>query len=148
VNTQSNADNQGFNTISKYPSADFVSLSERELRLEARSKSRETGELMAEVADKMGCRNLLVTRGKRGNLLFDPQAGVLASPNLSSEVVDRVGAGDAVLAVTALCVSQGAPAEVVGFLGNLVGAQAVATVGHRHPLDPERLAESIHLLLG
>jgi hypothetical protein len=37
---------------------------------------------------------------------------------------------------------------VVGFLGNLVGAQAVATVGHRHPLDPERLAESIHLLLG
>ena len=65
-----------------------------------------------------------------------------------TEVVDRVGAGDAVLAVTALCVSQGAPAEVVGFLGNLVGAQAVATVGHRHPLDPERLAESIHLLLG
>lgn len=149
VNTQSNADNQGFNTISKYHRADFVSLSEKELRLEARSRSRETRSLMAEVAGKLGCRCLLVTRGREGNLLFDGrEAEVLASPNLSSQVVDRVGAGDAVLSVTALCAAMNAPAEVVGFLGNVVGAQAVATVGHRQSLDQEQLAGTIKALLG
>lgn len=147
VNTQANADNQGFNTISKYPRADFVSLSERELRLEARSRARDTARLMEETAARMGCRSLLVTRGKLGNLLYDRNCGVLASPNLSAQVVDRVGAGDAVLSVTALCAAREAPAEVLGFLGNVVGAHAVATVGHRHSLDRVRLAGTIASLL-
>jgi bifunctional ADP-heptose synthase (sugar kinase/adenylyltransferase) len=148
VNTQSNADNQGFNTISKYPRADFVSLSERELRLEARSRARETGALMEEAAARLGCRSLLITRGKLGNLLYDHRNGILASPNLSAQVVDRVGAGDAVLSLTALCVAREAPAEVVGFLGNVVGAHAVATVGHRHSLDRGLLARTITSLIG
>jgi bifunctional ADP-heptose synthase (sugar kinase/adenylyltransferase) len=148
VNTQSNADNQGFNTISKYPRADFISLSERELRLEARSRARETGQLMEETAAKLGCRSLLVTRGKLGNLLYDRRCGIVASPNLSAQVVDRVGAGDAVLSVAALCAAREAPPEVLGFLGNVVGAHAVATVGHRRSLDLGQLSRTIHSLLG
>jgi bifunctional ADP-heptose synthase (sugar kinase/adenylyltransferase) len=149
VNTQSNADNQGFNTISKYSRADFISLSEKELRLEARSRIRETTWIMKEVAAKLGCRSLLVTRGKAGNLLWDHrEPEVLASPNLSAQVVDRVGAGDAVLSVASLCVALGAPADTIGFLGNVVGAQAVATVGHRQSLDREQLVHTINALLG
>jgi len=37
VNTQSNAGNRGFNTITKYPKADYVSLAEHEIRLEMRN---------------------------------------------------------------------------------------------------------------
>lgn len=40
VNTQSNAANVGFHTISKYPRADYVSLAEQELELECRTRSR------------------------------------------------------------------------------------------------------------
>ena len=43
VNTQSNAGNHGFNTISKYSRADYVCLSEYELRLEARQRVRSCG---------------------------------------------------------------------------------------------------------
>jgi sugar/nucleoside kinase (ribokinase family) len=49
--------------------------------------------------------------------------------------VDRVGAGDAFLAVTALCAAQGVPMDITAFLGNVAGAEAVATVGHRKTLD-------------
>ena len=36
MNTQANAGNHGFHTISKYPNARFIALSEREVRLDAR----------------------------------------------------------------------------------------------------------------
>jgi bifunctional ADP-heptose synthase (sugar kinase/adenylyltransferase) len=147
VNTQVNADNQGFNTISKYPRADFVSLSEKELRLEVRSRQRDVVSIIEEVAGRMGCGTMLITRGNHGNVIYDKRTGIATSPVLSNRILDRVGAGDAVLSAAAICVAQGAPAEVVGFLGNIVGAQAVATVGHRNSLDPAKLAEHILTIL-
>jgi rfaE bifunctional protein kinase chain/domain len=148
VNTQANADNQGFNTVSKYRRADFVSLSERELRLEVRSKGRETGAIMEEVSRRLGCRTMLITRGAHGNLVFDAATGLHHSPSLSNRILDRVGAGDTVLSAASLCVAQGAPADVVGFLSNVVGACAVATVGHRSFLNLDKLDEHITALLG
>ena len=57
--------------------------------------------------------------------------------------MDRIGAGDAVLAVTSACVARDVPMEVVGFIGNSVGALAVETVGHRNIVT--RAALSRHL---
>ena len=148
VNTQANADNQGFNTISKYRRADFVSLSERELRLEVRSKARDTHSIIEEVAHRIGCSTMLITRGNHGNVIFHKDTGISLSPSLSNRILDRVGAGDTVLSAASLCVAQGAPAEVVGFLSNVVGAYAVATVGHRHSLDLANLNEHITAMLG
>lgn len=147
VNTQVNADNQGFNTISKYPRADFVSLSEKEIRLEVRSRRRETSSIMEEVAGKLGCGTLLVTQGQTGNLLYNRDVGFSSSPSLSNRILDRVGAGDAVFSATTICVAQGAPVDVVGFIGNIVGAHAVATVGHRSFLDAGLLAQHISAIL-
>jgi len=97
VNTQTNADNQGFNTISKYPRADFISLSEKELRLEVRSKQRDVCSIMQEVAEGLDCRTMLITRGILGNMVYDRDTGISKSPVLSNQILDRVGAGDAVL---------------------------------------------------
>jgi len=148
VNTQANADNQGFNTISKYPRADFVSLSERELRLEVRSRGRATESIIEEVARKIGCSTMLITRGNHGNVIFHRDTGISTSPSLSNRILDRVGAGDAVLSAAAICVAQGVPAEVLGFISNVVGASAVATVGHRTSLNLARLAQHVAAILG
>ncbi|MCG8605181.1 cytidyltransferase, partial [bacterium] len=60
---------------------------------------------------------------------------------------DRVGAGDRVLAVTALCAAQDVSIEVVGFIANAVGVQAVATIGHREPLNRTTLFKFIESLM-
>jgi hypothetical protein len=39
--------------------------------------------------------------------------------------------------------AQGAPAEVMGVIGNAVGAMSVATVGNRTPIDCTGLKRSI-----
>jgi rfaE bifunctional protein kinase chain/domain/rfaE bifunctional protein nucleotidyltransferase chain/domain len=147
VNTQVNAENRGFNTISKYHRADYISISENEIRLEARSRRRDLRDIVLEVAEKLSCERILITRGQQGCLCYSKEESFFEIPAFTSRVVDRVGAGDAVLAVTTLCVAQNAPMEVVGFIGNAVGAQAVATVGHRKPIERVPLFKHIESLL-
>ena len=68
-------------------------------------------------------------------------------PAFATKVVDRVGAGDAVFAVSALCAAQQAPMEVIGFIGSVVGAEAVATVGNKRSIERVSLFKHIESLL-
>lgn len=147
LNVQSNAGNRGYHTISRYPRADYISMAEAELRLEARSRHGDLRPMVQDVARKLGCGKIAVTRGKAGCLSYDADEGFFEVPAFAGQVVDRMGAGDAFLSVTALCVAQGAPMEVVGFVGNAVGAQAVATVGHRRSIERVPLYRHIESLL-
>ena len=147
INTQVNADNRGFNTVSKYPRADYVCVSENEIRLEARSRLRDLRDVVLEVSQKLSCSRITVTRGQDGCLCYSEEEGFFEVPAFASQVVDRMGAGDTVLSVTALCVAQGAPTEVVGLIANAAGAEAVATVGHRTSLQRVPLLRHIESLL-
>ncbi len=147
VNTQSNAGNQGYHTISRYPRADYVCMADNEFRLEARSRHGDMREIVREVSRKLHCPSVVVTGGKNGCLAFNRREGFFRVPAVAGKVVDRMGAGDAFFAVTAPCVFQGAPMEVTGFIGNVVGAEAVATVGHRASIDRVALLKHIETLL-
>jgi rfaE bifunctional protein nucleotidyltransferase chain/domain len=105
VNVQANAGNHGFSTISKYPRADFISLSERELRLDARDQQSDVQQLAIKASLTHGGR-VLVTRGEKG--CMGVYAGDYAdAPALTTHTVDRTGAGDAVFAITACCAAVG-----------------------------------------
>jgi cytidyltransferase-like protein len=144
LNTQTNAANQGFNSPSKYARADYLCLSERELRLEVRHRTKDLRLIVAETAERLSCRQMLVTRGRSGALCYHAEQGFFAVPSFTARIVDRIGAGDALLAVTALCAAQDVPMEITGLIGNAVGAQAVETVGNRHVVAPEALARQIN----
>jgi bifunctional ADP-heptose synthase (sugar kinase/adenylyltransferase) len=148
VNTQMNADNRGFNTVSKYRRADFVSLSEHEVRLEARSRHRDLRTIVEEVAVRLGCSTVLVTRGRRGCAAWGRDVGYFEIPAFTSTVVDRVGAGDAVLSLTALLAAQQSPAELIGLVGNAVGAAAVGIVGNKSTVGVAPLLAELKELLG
>jgi rfaE bifunctional protein nucleotidyltransferase chain/domain len=147
VNAQSNAGNLGYQTITRYPRADYLSLADGEVRLEARDRGGDLREILQDVSRKVLCPHAVVTRGKQGCLCYSEGEGFVSAPALAGQVVDRMGAGDAFLALTALYVAQGAPMEVVGFVGNAVGAQAVATVGHRNSIQRASLVKYIESLL-
>lgn len=147
LNTQANAGNLGFNTLSKYPRADYICVAENEMRLEARQRGGDLRGIIEKVTRQHGCKKLVVTRGKRGSLCYDAADGFFEVPALALKVVDRVGAGDTFMALTAPVVSLGAPIEVAGFLGNVAGAEAVATVGHRRYLERVPLIKHVQVLL-
>ena len=103
---------------------------------------------MAEhIAAKLDCPRVMITRGSHGTLFYTAPDEFKQVPAFAPQVVDRVGAGDAVLCVTALCVSMNSPAEVVAFLGNVVGAEAVAILGNQRSVERIPLYRHIECLL-
>jgi rfaE bifunctional protein kinase chain/domain/rfaE bifunctional protein nucleotidyltransferase chain/domain len=147
VNTQVNAGNHGFNTVSKYRRADFISLSEKEIRLETRNPSGDLREIVKRVAAELNCRQVLVTRGAKGSLCYDREERFHEVPAFALKTVDRVGAGDAVFAIGSVCAALGAPIEVLGFIGNAVGSEAVGVVGNQRFVERAPLIKHIEALL-
>lgn len=146
VNTQANAANLSLHTISKYPRADYVSLAERELRLECRTRTADERKLLLDVGQRLYASIVAVTLGKRGCLCYSRSAGYHAAPSVATTVVDRIGAGDAFFAVSALCARLGTSLDVLTFLGNVAGAEAVAAVGNSTFLESSTFARHVESL--
>ena len=91
----------------------------------------------------MGYSSIMITRGNNGSLFYRKKEGFTACPAFAVKVVDRVGAGDAVFALTSVMSTNGIPADVISFVGNLVSADAVSIVGNWRSIDRVKLMKSI-----
>jgi len=147
VNTQANAGNRGFHTISRYPRADFVCLAEPEMRLEMKDETGDLHPMLEAVGRRMQCRRVVVTRGKKGCLMRDNRGVFYEAPAFAYKVVDRVGAGDAFFAISALAAFLGVSNEVLGFIGNAVGSLAVEIIGNQRAISSASLQDNIKSLL-
>ena len=148
VNTQINASNIGFHTISRYPHADFVCIHEGELRMDYRSRVSNVEDLVLDLSKRLNCNSILITRGSNGTLTYNQEEGFATCPAFATKIVDRLGAGDAVFAITSLLAVQKAPPEVINFVGNTVGSQAVMIVGNQKSINKSQLFNAIGSLLG
>jgi len=149
VNAQSNAGNRGFNNITQYPRADYITMAEHEIRLETRDINGRVWPMMNRLAGKMSCDKFAVTRGRKGCMMHDrDEGGFIQVPSFAQKVVDRVGAGDAFFSITSLSVSQkNVPIEVIGFLGNVAGSLSVEMMGNKKSIDNKNVVDYISGLL-
>ena len=147
LNAQTNAGNHGFNSVQRYPKADFVTLNGNEVRLEARRRHVEFDTYIPKLRSALDARAVLVTQGGAGLELFLDNGSAVRAPALAPFVADRVGAGDAVLSITSLLARIGAPAPIIGLLGNIVGAWAVSFLGNEKSLEIGALKRQVHALL-
>jgi cytidyltransferase-like protein len=148
VNTQANAANLGFNLITKYPRADYVCIDEAESRLATGDRWCPVPEVVDRLRARLGGPMVSVTRGDLGAVVCGPDGVHWEVPVVSRRVVDRLGAGDAYLAVTAPAVAAGMPPDAVGLVGSVVGALAVRIVGNRSSIEPAEVAQLLRALLG
>jgi len=148
VNTQINSGNRGHHVISRYPRVDFVSINEPELRLAAHNR-HDPIELVSEaIAKKTKSDHIAITCGSKGVMFKDRKSGAIYSvPALSLKVLDRIGAGDAFLALAGLCVGGGLPSEVAAFVGSASAALDVQIVGNREWVGSVNLFKYMTTLL-
>ena len=146
VNTQTNSSNAGFNLVTKYGhnTPHYICLDEPEIRLAARDKSGPLEDIISTIARRMHSR-VMVTRGHRGAIAYD--GSFHKAPALTRDMIDTMGAGDALLSVTSPCLAAGLPMDMVAFIGNAIGALAVHTVGNRSPIGRGDLFPFIKALL-
>lgn len=148
VNAQTNAGNQGFNLITKYPRADYVCIDGGEARLAVADKYSDLAAVAGEVLPRrIACSKIIVTGGFHGCYSFDAANGTHRIPAFTKTVVDTVGAGDAFLAITAPLVAAGGRMEQVGFVGNAVGAMKVGIIGHRASIEKIPLIKFLTTLM-
>ena len=147
VNAQGNAGNRGHNPISKYSHADCISIAQHELVLEFRNQHLKPEEMVVRIAEEQDYENVILTRGKYGTMCYSKDENLVEIPAIAPRIVDRVGAGDAVLSLISMALYKKASMSVVGFIGNAAGAEAVAIVGNKSSLQKVPFIKHIESLL-
>ena len=147
INTQANSGNRGFHTVSSYSRADYVSIAEHEIRLEMRDEKSEIRPMIEKLKAQLGCKTFVVTLGKKGCAVMGQDGEFVKVPAFAQKAIDRVGSGDAFLSITSLAAFLGAPPELIGFIGNAIGALAINIVGNQKSIDKMSVKKYITSLL-
>jgi rfaE bifunctional protein nucleotidyltransferase chain/domain len=148
VNAQSNAGNYGFNLITKYPRADFICIDAPEARLAVADRAADLMDIaQRHLPDRIDCKRMLLTHGRHGTVTYDRDHSATRIPAFTRQAIDTMGAGDAVLAIASPLAATGAPMDLIGFVGNAVGAIKVGIVGHRHSVEKIPLIKYLNTLL-
>ncbi len=147
VNTQANAGNRGFNTIGRYPGADFGCLAEHELRLEYRDMRGDVRPYLHHLVRRLGAGRFVVTLGRRGCEVCNTRGEFIKVPSFARNAVDRVGAGDAFFSIAAMAAALDAPDEMIAFTGSVAGSLAVEIIGNEKSIDRMAALKFITALL-
>lgn len=146
INAQTNSNNYGYNYITKYHRCDYISIDERELRLPFGDNYGELENLAGKLKKITKAKKIQITLGQQGTMIYEKNK-FNYTPAFATSVRDSVGAGDAVLSVTALCAFKNVPTDVTGFIGNCVGSLAVQIIGNEHPVYKKDLTKYIQHFL-
>ena len=146
VNTQLNSFNVAFHSISKYRRADYICVHSGELRHDSRNRNDEIESLTKMLFERIDAKYVTITLGKKGSMVYNAKKFTYC-PAFADKVVDRVGAGDTLLAITSLCFAKGIDERITILLGNLSAAETVATTGTGNKLNKTSLLKTIETLL-
>ena len=140
LNVQSNSANLGFNYITKYNSASFLSLDQKELQLCLQERFEDNEKLIKQLCEIRDFNSVLLTLGKKGNKIF--KSGVFYDDCARAEKVkDAVGAGDAVFAIAGLLNHTGLNPKSIAYAGNCAGAIAANIMGNKENIKKQELIE-------
>lgn len=146
LNVQTNSVNLGFNLITKYKKADYISISDPEIRLATNQKFAPLEKLLQLIISKLNSKLIVVTLGPAGSLSYDGK-NFCKVPVFNTKALDRVGAGDAYLAYSAPQAFLGNDPSVVGFFGSVAGGIAIDIVCNRKPVTSEAFINFAKTLL-
>ena len=77
MNAQTNAINQGYNVVTRYPRADYVCIDAEEARLAFGDRSAPLTDVIDELAGRLETRLFTVTRGPEGSMVRDAEGEVV-----------------------------------------------------------------------
>lgn len=146
INSQLNSLNQAYHSVSKYNKADFICIHEGELQNEFKTKFFKTENLMIKLKNNLKTKNLLITQGKKGTMSLNNKK-IYKCPSFAGEVVDRIGAGDTMMAITSLCYEAKFNDNLTLFIGNVASGNTVSKMGTTSNIDKNILLKQIEYIL-
>ena len=148
INAQINSSNIGYHSMKKYKNFDCLVINEKELRHELRDRFSDLKLLMKKLSNEQKINNLIVTCGKNGAIFFSrKEKSYLSSDGLARKVIDKIGAGDSMLGLIALCLKSGLDNSLSLLVGSLAASFSTETVANKEPIKKIKILKSIEHLL-
>ncbi|WP_077339321.1 PfkB family carbohydrate kinase [Pseudocolwellia agarivorans] len=137
--------------ISRFKNVDLITPTEREIRV-ALNNTRDGLVVLADkLHQKMQCPNIIVTLADEGALLHRTEKSEVHHwnndkiPALASNPIDPAGAGDCMLAATAMALVSGGDLWLSALIGSVAAACQVSRVGNT-PLEFKELMQALEQL--
>ncbi len=130
LNVQTNSANSGYNYVSLYNKANYITLDEPEARLSTQDNASESKKLFKKIFKNTKFKYCSITHGKNGTRISNLKNTVYV-PVFSDQAIDTVGAGDAYFAITSIFMNHTKDMDIIGFVGNLAGAIQISYLGHQ-----------------
>ena len=147
LNAQVNAANIGTHNIRKYHNVNCLIINESELRHELRQREGDVEEMAIILKEMINSKYIAVTRGKDGAFLLNGNELLVKCPGFAVKVVDKIGSGDALLALLSVCLYCNIDEDLSLFISSIAAAQSVETIGNSAPVSKAKLLKIISHLL-
>ena len=148
LNAQVNAANVGYHSMRNYRNIDCVIINEKEIRHELRDRNGAINNLMKKLSHEQNIKNLVVTRGTRGSVLYNKKnRKFIMCDAYARTSIDKIGAGDAMLSAIALCLKHGLHKDLSLLIASLAAAQSVMTIGNKETINKDKILKSLKNIL-
>lgn len=149
VNSQNNASNFGFQNLHKFKNFNLLILNEGEIRLNFRDKKSSLESLSKKLIKNLNVKKTIITSGKDGSMIINNTKVKKTSKSkaFASNIVDKVGSGDAMLAIASLCDKMKMNEDEILLISSLAAAQKIGTMGNKTKLNKLDLIKSVYYTL-
>ena len=118
-------------------------INEKEIRHEMRDKVSKVENLMSFIAKEKNINNLIVTMGDKITLFNKNKNKFFYSEAYANKVVDKVGAGDAMLAFIGPCLKLNIDLDLSLLISSLAAAQSVENIGNKVSTNKIKLLKTL-----
>jgi len=148
INAQINSANLGFHTLKNYKKSDCCIINENEIRYELRNKNDKIEKLMNEFIRTNNPHNLIVTQGNKGSKILSKKIKKIDHIEAFSKgAVDKVGAGDTMLAFISALLKNKTDRLLALFIGSLAAAISVQSFANKKDINKIALLKFISRVL-
>jgi sugar/nucleoside kinase (ribokinase family) len=130
-------------TLLRFKEVDLLCPTERELRQTLNNFSSGLNAVVYDLLQKTGAKSAMITLGKQGLCIFDDcqttaplqawdrQLRAAYLPALSTQCIDPLGCGDALLATASLALAAGGSRPAAALLGSIAAGLEVQQIGNQ-----------------
>ncbi len=147
LNAQVNSANIGYHSINKYSGISSLIINENELRQELRDDKSSLEFLAKKIMLEKNIQSIIVTCGRLGAILVNDKFKVFKCPAFAKKTVDKVGAGDSMLAIASMGLKLKLDPELILFISSLAASISVESIGNKESVTVEKIDRMIEYIL-
>jgi rfaE bifunctional protein nucleotidyltransferase chain/domain len=144
---QKNSNNPSFFSLDHIRNFDLLCINEGELRSELKNKKTNIDILAKNFLIKNKLKFIVITKGISGSILFDNKLKKYSCPSFNSRPIDKIGAGDSMLAILSVLLSNKFNPSTSLLIASILSSIVVNSMGNSYSASKIEIERNLEFLL-